>query len=504
MSFDWTSVLVPISIFLMTVYAICLILVFLYALSQLSLLMNYIRQKSKNKADAVFDFNNPEEVPFVTIQLPVYNELYVIERLLDFISEIEYPKEKLEVQVLDDSTDESVEITSKKIASLRADGHNIIHVRRASREGFKAGALKEGLKTAKGEFIAIFDADFTPKKDWLLQTIPYFKSDKIGVVQTRWGHINRNYSLLTKVQAFALDMHFTLEQVGRNYGGHFMNFNGTAGVWRKTCIEDAGNWEGDTLTEDLDLSYRAQLKGWKFKYLEDVETPAELPVVMSAIRSQQFRWNKGGAENFQKMIGKVFRAPNVALKTRLHAIMHLLNSTMFLSVLTLAVLSIPMLYIKNEWGHFSWFFNITSLFIVSTVIFFVCYWFTYKRIHGGGFANFIEFSKSFVTFYAVAMGFSVHNSKAVLEGHRGKRSEFVRTPKFNLSKFKDNFKTNKYLQKNISKNTLIEAFMMLYFLFGMTSAFFVGNEGDFGLFPFHFLLFIGFGFVTYSSIKSRI
>lgn len=504
MSFDWTSVLFPISIFLMTVYAICLILVFLYALSQLSLLMNYIRQKSKNKADAVFDFNNPEEVPFVTIQLPVYNELYVIERLLDFISEIEYPKEKLEVQVLDDSTDESVEITSKKIASLCADGHNIIHVRRASREGFKAGALKEGLKTAKGEFIAIFDADFTPKKDWLLQTIPYFKSDKIGVVQTRWGHINRNYSLLTKVQAFALDMHFTLEQVGRNYGGHFMNFNGTAGVWRKTCIEDAGNWEGDTLTEDLDLSYRAQLKGWKFKYLEDVETPAELPVVMSAIRSQQFRWNKGGAENFQKMIGKVFRAPNVALKTRLHAIMHLLNSTMFLSVLTLAVLSIPMLYIKNEWGHFSWFFNITSLFIVSTVIFFVCYWFTYKRIHGGGFANFIEFSKSFVTFYAVAMGFSVHNSKAVLEGHRGKRSEFVRTPKFNLSKFKDNFKTNKYLQKNISKNTLIEAFMMLYFLFGMTSAFFVGNEGDFGLFPFHFLLFIGFGFVTYSSIKSRI
>ena len=504
MSFDWTSVLVPISIFLMTVYAICLILVFLYALSQLSLLMNYIRQKSKNKADAVFDFNKPEEVPFVTIQLPVYNELYVIERLLDFISEIEYPKEKLEVQVLDDSTDESVEITSKKIASLCADGHNIIHVRRASREGFKAGALKEGLKTAKGEFIAIFDADFTPKKDWLLQTIPYFKSDKIGVVQTRWGHINRNYSLLTKVQAFALDMHFTLEQVGRNYGGHFMNFNGTAGVWRKACIEDAGNWEGDTLTEDLDLSYRAQLKGWKFKYLEDVETPAELPVVMSAIRSQQFRWNKGGAENFQKMIGKVFRAPNVALKTRLHAIMHLLNSTMFLSVLTLAVLSIPMLYIKNEWGHFSWFFNITSLFIVSTVIFFVCYWFTYKRIHGGGFANFIEFSKSFVTFYAVAMGFSVHNSKAVLEGHRGKRSEFVRTPKFNLSKFKDNFKTNKYLQKNISKNTLIEAFMMLYFLFGMTSAFFVGNEGDFGLFPFHFLLFIGFGFVTYSSIKSRI
>ncbi len=504
MSFDWTNILVPVSILLMAVYAICLILIFLYALSQLSLLLNYIRQKSKKSTDAVFDFNNPQEVPRVTIQLPIYNELYVVERLLDFVSKIEYPKAKLEVQVLDDSNDESVEITAKKVAELCSKGHDVVHVRRTNREGFKAGALKEGLKTAKGDFIAIFDADFTPKKDWLLQTIPYFKNEKIGVVQTRWGHINRDYSILTKVQAFALDMHFTLEQVGRNYGGHFMNFNGTAGVWRKTCIEDAGNWEGDTLTEDLDLSYRAQLKGWKFKYLEDVETPAELPVVMSAVRSQQFRWNKGGAENFQKMIGKVFRTPNLGLKTRLHAMMHLLNSSMFLSVLTLAILSIPMLYIKNEWRHFSWFFNITSLFIISTVIFFICYWFTYKRIHGGGFVNFVEFSKSFVTFYAVAMGFSVHNSKAVLEGHRGKRSEFVRTPKFNLAKFKDNFKANKYLQKNISKNTVLEAFLMLYFLFGMTSAFFVGTEGDFGLFPFHLLLFIGFGFVAFSSIKNRI
>lgn len=504
MSIEWTYILVPLSIFLMAAYAFCLVLIFFYALSQLSLLLNYIQQKNKKEEEDVFDFNNPDEIPLVTIQLPVYNELYVIERLLEHVSNIKYPKEKLEIQVLDDSTDESVNITAKKIATLCAKGLDVVHVRRATREGFKAGALKEGLKIAKGEFIAIFDADFTPKKEWLLQTIPYFKSNAIGVVQTRWGHINRNYSLLTKVQAFALDMHFTLEQVGRNWGGHFINFNGTAGVWRKTCIEDAGNWEGDTLTEDLDLSYRAQLKGWKFKYLEHVETPAELPVVMSAVRSQQFRWNKGGAENFQKMIKKVFKSPDISLKTRLHAIMHLLNSSMFLSVLVVAVLSIPMLYIKNEWEHFSWFFDVTSLFIISTVIFFVCYWFTYKRIHGGGFLNFIEFSKSFVTFYAVAMGFSVHNSKAVLEGHTGKRSEFVRTPKFNLSRFKDNFKNNKYVQKKISRNTLLEIVMTLYFLFGMSSAFFVGKDGDFGLFPFHFLLFLGFGFVTISSLRSNV
>lgn len=503
MSFDWTDILIPIAIFLMVVYALCLILIFFYALSQLSLLFNYIRQKNNINQDLVYDLNDSNEVPLVTIQLPIYNELYVVERLLEFVSKIEYPKNKLEIQVLDDSTDESLAITAKKIKELCDLGHDIVHVCRKTREGYKAGALKEGLKTAKGAFIAIFDADFTPKEDWLLKTIPFFKNNKIGVVQTRWGHINRDFSVLTKVQSFALDMHFTLEQVGRNYGGHFMNFNGTAGVWRKTCIEDAGNWEGDTLTEDLDLSYRAQLRGWKFKYLEDVETPAELPVVMSAVRSQQFRWNKGGAENFKKMISKIFNTPNLGLKTRLHATMHLLNSSMFLTVLAVAVLSIPMLYIKNELGYFNGFFNITSLFIISTIIFFICYWFTYKRIHGGGFGNFIEFSKSFVTFYTIAMGFSLHNSVAVLEGHRGKRSEFVRTPKFNIARFKDNIKKNIYLQKNISKHTVLEGLLTLYFFFGMLSAFFVGTNGDFGLFPFHLLLFLGFGFMAYSSVKEN-
>ena len=209
-----------------------------------------------------------------------------MERLLENIAKIDYPKDKLEIQVLDDSTDESVETTAKHVKIIQDLGIDIQHIRRENRQGFKAGALKEGLKTAKGEFIAIFDADFLPKEDWLYQTIPYFKDTQLGVVQTKWSHINRNYSTLTKIQAFALDAHFTLEQVGRNSKGHFINFNGTAGVWRKECIYDAGNWEGDTLTEDLDLSYRAQFKNWKFKYLEKVETPAELPVVISAARSQ--------------------------------------------------------------------------------------------------------------------------------------------------------------------------------------------------------------------------
>ncbi|HCQ78252.1 MAG TPA: glycosyl transferase family 2, partial [Leeuwenhoekiella sp.] len=231
------------------IYTLALTVIFLYSLAQLNLLLNYLKAKKKKDDAPVFDFSKAEEIPFVTIQLPLYNELYVVERLLDNIAQIDYPLDKLEIQVLDDSTDESLQTTQRKIEALQAAGIPIKHITRTNRQGFKAGALKEGLAIAKGEFIAIFDSDFVPNPDWLQKTVPYFKDEKIGVVQTRWAHLNRDYSLLTKIQAFALDFHFVLEQVGRNFGHHFINFNGTAGIWRKTCILDAGNWQGDTLTE---------------------------------------------------------------------------------------------------------------------------------------------------------------------------------------------------------------------------------------------------------------
>ncbi len=489
---------------IIAIYSVALLLIFMYALAQLNLLFNYLSAKKHHIDSPTFDFSKPEEIPLVTIQLPVYNELYVMDRLLENIALIDYPQDKLEIQVLDDSTDESFEETAKHIQKLQKTGLDIKHISRENRVGFKAGALKEGLKTAKGEYIAIFDADFLPKADWLKNTIPYFKDPEIGVVQTRWGHLNRNYSILTRVQAFALDAHFTLEQVGRNSKGHFINFNGTAGVWRKECILDAGNWEGDTLTEDLDLSYRAQLKNWKFKYLENVETPAELPVIISAARSQQFRWNKGGAENFQKMAWRVFKSPDISFKTKMHSFMHLLNSTMFLNILIVAILSIPMLYIKNEYEHLKMYFYVMSFFVISTIIFFICYWFTFKSIYGGGFKRFVKYIAMFFTFFSVAMGFSVHNSIAVLEGHFGKKSEFIRTPKFNISNLKEGWKGNKYVTKNISPNVIIEGVLMLYFAFGMYSAFVVGDQGgDFGLFPFHLMLFLGFGFVFIKSLTSK-
>jgi cellulose synthase/poly-beta-1,6-N-acetylglucosamine synthase-like glycosyltransferase len=476
----------------------------MYALAQLNLLFNYVSAQRKEDICPKFDLKNIEEVPYITIQLPVYNEMYVMERLLENIAQLEYPREKLEIQVLDDSTDESVTTTSEHIKKIQATGLDIQHIRRTNRKGFKAGALKEGLAIAKGEFIAIFDADFLPESDWLLRTVPYFKNPEVGVVQTRWGHINRNYSTLTKIQAFALDAHFTLEQVGRNSKGHFINFNGTAGIWRKECILDAGNWEGDTLTEDLDLSYRAQLKNWKFKYLEHVKTPAELPVIISAARSQQFRWNKGGAENFQKMAKRVITSKNVSFKTKVHSLLHLLNSSMFLMIFLVAILSIPMLYIKNEYAHLKSYFYMMSFFVISTIIFFICYWFMFKRSYGGGFKNFLKYIGSFFTFFSIAMGFSLHNTIAVIEGHFGKKSEFVRTPKFNIKSLKDSWKNNKYIRKKPSMNVVIEGILTLYFAFGMYSAFIVGDQGgDFGLFPFHLMLFIGFGYVFCKSIFSK-
>lgn len=497
--------LATLSVVIIIIYAISLVLIFMYALAQLNLLLNYLSAKKKKDNSPLFDLSKPEEVPYVTIQLPVYNEMYVMERLLDNIAKMDYPHDRLEIQVLDDSTDETVATTRAHVEKLKATGLDIEHITRTDRTGFKAGALKEGLKIAKGEFIAVFDSDFLPQTDWLKRTIPYFKDAQIGVVQTRWGHLNRNFSILTKIQAFALDAHFTLEQVGRNSKGHFINFNGTAGIWRKTCIIDAGNWEGDTLTEDLDLSYRAQLKNWKFKYLENVETPAELPIVISAARSQQFRWNKGGAENFQKMMWRVLKSKNISAKTKLHGLLHLLNSTMFLNVFLVGVLSIPMLYIKNEYTHLKPYFYVMSFFVISSIIFFICYWFMYKNIYGGGFKNFIRYIGMFFVFFSIAMGFSLHNSIAVLEGHFGKKSEFVRTPKFNISSLKESWKKNKYIKKTISIHVIFEGLLMLYFAFGMYSAFIVGDQGgDFGLFPFHLMLFLGFGYVFIKSITSKV
>jgi len=325
---------------ILAVYCGALVYITVFCLMQLQLLWIYRRIDTIGELRS----DNGSSYPIVTIQLPVFNELYVVERLIDNICALDYPSDKLQIQVLDDSTDETLDLTQKKVDEYQDKGFDIQLIHRKDRTGYKAGALANGMKTARGEFIAIFDADFMPNKDFLLRTLPYFADSKVGVVQTRWEHLNRDYSLITKLQAFQLNVHFTIEQSGRQAADYLLQFNGTAGVWRAKAIEDAGGWEADTLTEDLDLSYRAQLKGWSIKYLEDVGSPAELPAEMNGLKSQQFRWMKGGAETARKMIPSVWRSP-LSFSKKMHATIHLLSSTIFVFVFVIGVFSVPLTFL---------------------------------------------------------------------------------------------------------------------------------------------------------------
>jgi len=481
-------------IILLSIYGICMLFIFCYSVIQLHLVYHYI--KSGKEKDTCIE-EEVQDLPFVTVQLPIYNELYVVERLIDAVAALDYPKNKFEIQVLDDSTDETLNITKNKVDQIKKKGISIHHITRVNREGYKAGALQEGLKTAKGKLIAIFDADFIPSKDFLKKTTPYFKEEKIGVVQTRWGHVNKDYSLLTKLQAFGLNAHFSVEQSGRNRAGYFINFNGTAGIWRKDTIVDAGGWQADTLTEDLDLSYRAQLKGWKFKYLEEVVSPAELPADINALKSQQFRWTKGAAENAKKNLWKVLRS-KLPLLTKIHAIFHLMNSTVFICIITIASLSIPLLFIKHYSPAYSTLFDYASLFLFSLLSLGIFYWFSTSKEYDKKWAMAGNFLFKFPLFLAISMGLSLHNAIAVIEGYLGKKTPFIRTPKFNIVTARDSLRGNRYSSKSITPLTLVEGLLMLYFLFGIGSAFYLK---DFGLLPFHILLFLGFGIVFYYSIR---
>jgi len=435
-----------------------------------------------------------QEIPdvFVTFQLPLYNELYVVERLINSVCEIDYPKDKMEIQVLDDSTDETVNIVANLVEEKRKEGFQIEHIRRNSREGFKAGALKEGMKTAKGEFIAIFDADFIPQKDFLKKTLPFFNDEKVGMVQTRWEHINGDYSLLTKAQALALDGHFVIEQNIKNKAGLFINFNGTGGVWRRKCIEDAGNWHSDTLTEDLDLSYRAQLNGWRFVFLKDIVSPAELPSEINALKAQQFRWTKGAIETAKKILPQVWKS-KVPLKVKIIATYHLTNNLVFPFILLSAILNVPLIYIKNSGSHTAY-FAILSMFVLATIGSFLFYLYSQKDIRTDWRKKIVLFP----LFMAGSMGMAVNNSRAVFEGLLNRKSEFVRTPKFKLVNSNDRWEDKKYVEHKIGFSVYVELILAIYCLLGIVSSLYFL---EFAAIPFQLMFFLGFGSVSFSSIK---
>jgi cellulose synthase/poly-beta-1,6-N-acetylglucosamine synthase-like glycosyltransferase len=483
---------------ILVLYGLCLLLIFYYSLVQISLAITYVRTRKKVSLEEapLFDLS---KAPKVTIQLPMYNEMYVAERIIETAAELNYPRDKFQIQVLDDSTDETKDIIAKKVGEIAAQGIDIVHIHRMDRTGYKAGALDSAMGQVTGEFIAIFDADFIPDKDFLLKTIPYFQNEKIGVVQTRWGHLNKTYSLLTELQAFGLNGHFAIEQGGRNAKGHYINFNGTAGVWRRACIEDAGGWEHDTITEDLDLSYRAQMNGWEFKYLENVISPAELPITMSALKSQQHRWMKGGAEVFMKMWKRLVKNPNVRFSDKLHGLAHLFNSSVFVFILCLSILSLFVLQIKDSFSDLNFVIQFGSFFIISTLFLAYYYWFSYRDKKGKTFTDLIRFTARFFQFLTVSMALSLSNAVAVIEGYLGIKSSFVRTPKFNVSK-KNEFQGNKYDKKSLSIINVVEGLLMV--VFGFTAI----NRtlyGDLGMVPFHLMLTIGYGVIFFSTLKER-
>lgn len=443
-------------------YLVVLGMVCVYGLHRYHLVHLYYKHR-RNTPKLTACFVAP---PRVTIQLPMFNELAVARRVIDATCRIDYPKDRLEIQVLDDSTDESVDIARAAVEYWRGQGFDIQYIHRTNREGYKAGALTHGLTTATGEFILIFDADFVPPREILRQTIDYFTDPCVGMVQARWEHINRDQSLLTKTQAILLDGHFVIEHAARNRSGRFMSFNGTAGMWRRSCIEDAGGWQHDTLTEDLDLSYRAQMRGWKFIFLPEVTSAAELPPDMEAFKQQQYRWAKGGAQTCRKLLPTILRS-NLPKRIKLEAFFHLTSCTVYLYVVLLTLMLAPVVYVKvhafpEGWARYLFDASILLIATCSASTFYVC---SQRAL----FRTWSDSLKYLPFLMSLGIGIAFNNARAVLDGLFGKTNEFVRTPKFGVTaaasgRFKQRLSSAGGRQKRIKWQPYVELAIGLYLM----------------------------------------
>jgi len=434
------------------------------------------------------------ELPVVTIQLPIFNEMYVADRLIDAVCEIDYPKDKLEIQVLDDSTDETTEIAALAVRRQAALGFDITYLHRTDRTGYKAGALEAALKVARGEFVAIFDADFVPPKDFLMRTVGYFQNPKVALVQARWGHINQGYSLLTKIQAILLDGHFVLEHGGRNRAGCFFNFNGTAGVWRRTAIHDAGGWQHDTLTEDLDLSYRAQLRGWQFLFLPDLVTPAEVPVEMNAFKSQQHRWAKGSIQTCLKVLPAIL-ASDLPRKVKVEAFFHLTANFNYLLMCVLSVLMFPAMYVRYNMGWTEMLLIDVPLFMAATASVANFYLVSQRELYTDWKAR----VKYLPIVMAIGIGLAVNNTKAVFEALFGAPGEFTRTAKYGIATARDGWQHKKYHQ-TVAIQPFIELALGIYFSYTVVYAL---AHGIYGTLPFLMLFQFGFLYTGLTSILQQ-
>jgi cellulose synthase/poly-beta-1,6-N-acetylglucosamine synthase-like glycosyltransferase len=436
-----------------------------------------------------------DELPRVTIQLPIYNEMYVADRLIDAVCEMDYPRELLEIQVLDDSTDETTDIAELAVRRHASRGFDITYVHRVDRRGYKAGALEAGLRLAKASFIAIFDADFVPPKDFLQKTLPHFTDAKVGMVQARWGHINQDYSLLTKIQSILLDAHFVLEHGGRNRAGCFFNFNGTAGVWRREAIDDAGGWQHDTLTEDLDLSYRAQLLGWRFVFLPDVVSPAEVPVEMNSFKSQQHRWAKGSIQTCMKLLPRILRSKQ-PIGVKAEAFFHLTANFNYLLMSVLSVLMFPAMYVRYNMGWTEMLLIDIPLFAAATLSVCNFYIVSQRELYPDTWKSRLKYLPFLMS---IGIGLCVNNTRAVLEALFHKESEFARTPKYGIERASDEWAGKKYHQ-TVGVQALIEFALGLYFT---GTVFYALINQIYGTLPFLMLFQIGFLYTGLLSILQQ-
>lgn len=436
-----------------------------------------------------------EDLPRVTIQLPMFNEQYVVERLIDAVCHIRYPREKLQIQVLDDSTDETREIAQRAVAAKREEGIDIVYLHRENRHGYKAGALEEGLLSATGEFVAVFDADFVPQADFLERTIHFFTNEKIGMVQVRWEHINREFNLLTRAQSILLDGHFVIEHTARNRSGRFFNFNGTAGIWRISTIADAGGWQHDTITEDLDLSYRAQCKGWQFIYVNEATAPAEIPVEMIAFKTQQHRWAKGSIQVAKKVLPKLLRS-RLPFKVKLEAFMHLTNNIAYVLMVILSLMMpiAVMLRIDRAWTTSLWIDAL--MFITASLSIMSFYMLAQREARPQSFGRRLLYLPIVMS---LGIGLCINNSRAVIEALVGYKTGFVRTPKYGVTKAGEEWKHVKYGFK-INWQPWVETAIGIYFVYGIVNAF---MHGGYPSVPFLCLFGAGFLYVGLGTFLGR-
>jgi cellulose synthase/poly-beta-1,6-N-acetylglucosamine synthase-like glycosyltransferase len=433
-----------------------------------------------------------EELPRVTVQLPIFNEQFVIDRLIDAICAMDYPRDRLEIQVLDDSTDETQTVAAGIVERYAALGHPIAYIHRTNRHGFKAGALDEGLKVAKGEFVAIFDADFVPPTDWLMKVVHHFSDPAIGMVQTRWTHMNRDYSLLTQIEAILLDGHFILEHGARARSGDFFNFNGTAGMWRIQAIVDGGGWQHDTLTEDTDLSYRSQLAGWKFKYLPEVECPSELPIEMTAFKTQQARWAKGLIQTSIKVLPMMFKS-DVPRRIKIEAVYHLTANLSYPLMVVMSALLIPAMICRFYQGWFQMLLIDFPLFTASTFSIAVFYLVSQRILYPKTWLKTLFYLPFLM---ALGIGLTWTNSKAVMEALLGIKSAFVRTPKYRVAKKGEKSQASKY-RKRLVLAPWIELLFGCYFALAILYTF--SNHNYFTA-PFLILFVVGYWYTGLMSL----